>query len=85
MNYSNRRTSRALAFCWIEVKNALKDYAQVTKLPARQEPLSSSIRFRDRIAHQSLSPLDTDVLWCVSSGRVSDLRAILIVLRTAGQ
>lgn len=54
------------------------------KLPARQEPWPSPIRFRDRIAHQSLSQLDADVLWRVSTKRVSELRAILISLRTAG-
>lgn len=72
---------RALAFCWIAVGSALKDYAHIAELPARQEPLSSPIRLRDRIAHQSLSPLDADVLWRVSTERVSDLQAILIVLR----
>ncbi|MGH3693593.1 MAG: HepT-like ribonuclease domain-containing protein [Pseudonocardiaceae bacterium] len=76
---------RALAFCWIGVGSALKDYAQITKLPAQQEPLSSPIRFRDRLAHQSLSQLDADILWRVSTERVSDLRGILIGLRTAGQ
>jgi hypothetical protein len=76
---------KALAFCWIAVGGALKDYAHIAKLPARQEPLSSPIRFRDRISHQSLSQLDADVLWRVSTERVSDLRPILIIVRAAGQ
>ncbi len=46
---------RALAFCWIAVGSALKDYTRSAQLPARQEPLSSPIRFRDRLAHQALS------------------------------
>lgn len=75
---------RALALCWIAVGSALKDYVHIAELPARQEPLSSPIRFRDRIAHQSLSQLDADVLWRVSTERVSDLRAILASLRTSG-
>ena len=29
---------RALAFCWIAVGSALKDYTRIVKLPARQEP-----------------------------------------------
>lgn len=62
---------RTLAFCWIAVGSTLKDYTRVAKLPAQQEPLSSPIRFRDRIAHQSLSQLDADVLWRVSTERVS--------------
>ncbi|MGQ0717358.1 MAG: hypothetical protein ACT4NP_08580 [Pseudonocardiales bacterium] len=44
---------RALAFCWIAVGSALKDYIRIAQLPARQEPLSSPIRFRDRLAHQA--------------------------------
>ena len=76
---------RALAFCWIAVGSALKDYARIVKLPARQEPLSSPIRFRDRLAHQSLSQLDAALLWRVSIERVAELRAILIGLRASGE
>ncbi len=75
---------RALAFCWIAVGSALKDYTHIAKLPTRQEPLSSPIRFRDRLAHQSLSQLDAVLLWRVSTERVAELRAILIGLRTSG-
>lgn len=72
---------RALAFCWIAVGSALKDYARIAQLPARQEPLSSPIRFRDRLAHQALNQLDADLLWRVSTERVAQLRVILIGLR----
>ncbi|MGQ0772930.1 MAG: HepT-like ribonuclease domain-containing protein [Pseudonocardiales bacterium] len=76
---------RALALCWIAVGSALKDYVRVAQLPARQEPLSSPIRFRDRLAHQSLSQLDALLLWRVSIGRVAELRAVLLGLRASGQ
>lgn len=76
---------RALAFCWIAVGSALKDYTRVALLPARQEPLSSPIRFRDRLAHQALNQLDADLLWRVSTERVAELRVILISLRASGQ
>lgn len=75
----------ALAFCWIAVGSALKDYTRVAQLPARQEPLSSPIRFRDRLAHQSLSRLDALLLRRVSSERVAELRAVLLGLRASGQ
>ena len=76
---------RALAYCWIAVGSALKDYARLVQLSARQEPLSSPIRFRDRLAHQSLSQLDAALLWRVSIERVKELRAILVGLRASGQ
>jgi hypothetical protein len=75
---------RALAFCWIAVGSALKDYTRVEQLPTRQEPLSSPIRFRDRLAHQSLSQLDPLLLWRVSVERVAELRAVLFGLQTSG-
>ncbi|MGH3832219.1 MAG: HepT-like ribonuclease domain-containing protein [Pseudonocardiaceae bacterium] len=76
---------RALAFCWIAVGSALKDYTRISQLPARQEPLSSPIRFRDRLAHQALSQLDAELLWRVSTERVRQLRVILLSLRTSGR
>lgn len=76
---------RALAFCWIAVGSALKDYTRIAQLPTRQEPLSSPIRFRDRLAHQALSQLDADLLWRVSIERVALLRIILLSLRASGQ
>ena len=60
-------------------------YARIVQLPAREEPLSSPIRFRDRLAHQSLSQLDANLLWRVSIERVAELRAVLISLRASGQ
>jgi uncharacterized protein with HEPN domain len=76
---------RAMAFCWIAVGSALKDYARIAQLPAQQEPLSSPIRFRDRLAHQALSQLDADLLWRVSTERVTQLRIILLSLRASRQ
>jgi uncharacterized protein with HEPN domain len=76
---------RALAFCWIAVGSALKDYTRVAQIPARQEPLSSPIRFRDRLAHQSLSLLDPLLLWQVSVERVAELRAVLLGLQASEQ
>jgi uncharacterized protein with HEPN domain len=76
---------RALAFCWIAVGSALKDYTRIAQLPAGQEPLSSPIRFRDRLAHQALSQRDADLLWRVSTKRVIELRDILMNLRASGQ
>lgn len=81
---ASRDRQRALAFCWIAVGSALKDYTHIANLPVRQEPLSSPIRFRDRLAHQSLSQLDADLLWRVSAERVAELRAILLGLRISG-
>lgn len=75
---------RALAFCWVAVGSALKDYTRIAQLSARQEPLSSPIRLRDRLAHQALSQLDADLLWRVSAERVAELRIVLTGLRASG-
>ncbi len=76
---------RALAFCWIAGGSALKDYTRPVQLPARQEePLSSPIRSRNRLAHQPLSQLDAALLWRVSMERVTELRAIFIGLQVSG-
>jgi uncharacterized protein with HEPN domain len=37
--------------------------AHLAGTPQGQPPLSAPIRFRDRLAHQRLDKLDTDLLW----------------------
>lgn len=57
---------RSMAFCWVGVGSALKHYARSSGVSQGQPPLSAPIRFRDRLAHQRLDKLDTDLLWDTS-------------------
>jgi uncharacterized protein with HEPN domain len=54
---------RAIARCWVVAGSALKHYAHMSGTPQGQPPLAAPIRFRDRLAHQRLDKLDTDLLW----------------------
>jgi hypothetical protein len=76
---------RARAFCWVAVGSALKDYTPHRAAAGPAGALVVPIRFRDRLAHQALSQLDSDLLWRVSTERVAELRVILISLRASGQ
>ncbi len=48
--------------------------------PQGQPPLSAPIRFRDRLAHQRLDKLDTNLLWETSVRETPVLVRIIVQL-----
>lgn len=57
---------RAIAWYWVAAGSALKHYAHMAGTPQGRPPRSAPIRSRDRLAHQRLDKLDTNLLWGTS-------------------
>ncbi len=71
---------RAIVWCWVAAGSALKHYAHMAGTPQGQPPLSAPIRFRDRLAHQRLDKLDTNLLWETSVRETPVLVRIIVQL-----
>lgn len=72
---------RAIAWCWVTAGSALKHYAPTSGAPKGHPSLAPPIRFRDRLAHQRLEKLDTDLLWETSVREAPALLRIIEQLR----
>ena len=71
---------RALAFCWVSVGSALKNYAHLAGVAQGHGPLAPAIQFRDKIAHQPLDRLASDVVWRTSVRDAPELLRVIEAL-----
>jgi uncharacterized protein with HEPN domain len=81
--HASQDRQRALAYCWIAVGSALKDYTRLEGIGQGRPPLAAPIRLRDRLAHQALDHLDADLLWRTSTTHTTALRLVIATLRTS--
>jgi len=71
---------RALAFCWVSIGSALKHYARLAGIPQGHGPLAPAIQFRDKLAHQSLDRLASEVVWETSVRDAPELLRVVEAL-----
>lgn len=74
---------RALAYVWITVGSALKDYASDVGIRPGEPPFAAVIGYRDRLAHQALDRLDVEIVWETSINRATLLLHVVEGLITS--
>lgn len=74
------RKQRALTFCWVSTGSVLKHYALLTGLPQGHGPLAPAIHFRDKIAHQPLDRLASEIVWETSVRDAPKLQRVIEAL-----
>ena len=73
----------ALAFCWISVGSALKQFSRLRAVPSGSKPFAGPIRMRDKLAYQAVGALSPDVLWETCARDGDQLAGLLADLRRA--
>lgn len=74
---SSTDRQRALAYVWVTVGSALKDYSRDTGIAPGQPPFTAVIGYRDRLAHQALDRLDVEIVWETSVNRAQPLLRLI--------
>lgn len=73
----------ALAFCWVNVGSALKQFCRVSGIEQGSSPFPGPIRMRDRLCCQSPAALSPRILWDTCMSDAAPLTVLLTDLRRA--
>lgn len=73
----------ALAYLWITVGSALKQFCRLRDIPQNSSPFPGPIRMRDRLCYRPPSTLSGRILWDTCRNDTDQLIALLIGIRTA--
>lgn len=73
----------ALAFLWINVGSALKQFCRLSGIAQGSSPFPGPIRMRDRLCYQPPDALSGRILWDTCTTDAAPLAALLADLRYA--